>query len=196
MALTTVFRVADWESPIRVNGNRTEGRFHRPGQITQYFTLHPLGAWAELVRREQPSVGRLAEFRHRLWAARVDLTNAVHIEWSSARRWGITPEALVDDEYAPCQALADRLRRRDATTVVVPNAAMPGTRTVVVFGARVAMAYTEEPIDDVDLPCALVAEDATVPPSVLPLVRHVGTAHAELAAWRRRGRFEFVEPVP
>ena len=196
MALTTVFRVADWESALRVNGNRSEGRYHRPGEITQYFTMHPLGAWAEFVRREQPSAGRLAEFRHRLWAARVDLTNAVHIEWSSARRWGTRPEALVDDEYAPCQALADRLRRRGTTAIVVPNAALPGTRTVAVFGPCVATAYTEEPIDDLDVPCALVAEDATVPPSVLPLVRHLGTPHAELAAWRQRRKFEFVEPMP
>lgn len=195
-ALTTVFRVADWASGLRVTGNRSEGRYHRPGEIVQYFTLHPLGAWAEYLRREQPSLVQLGSFRHRLWAARVDLSNAVRIEWGNARRHGIRPEQLVGEDYGPCQALAGRLRTTGAPALVVPNAALPGTRSVVLFGPRVQVPYTAQPLDDIDVPCAVVAEDATVPIDLVHAVRYGSTPHSELSSWRARREFVFFEPLP
>lgn len=192
---TAIFRVADWVSALRVAGNRSDGRFNRAGQTAQYFSVHPLGAWAELLRREQPSAARLGTFRHRLWTARADLTSAVHITWTTARRFGITPEELVGDDHVPCQALGDRLRARGTTAVVVPSASLPGVRNVVLFGPRVSIPLLDEPTEARELPCTVAAEDATVPPQVLSLVRYEGAPHIELEAWRRREAFAFVEPL-
>lgn len=195
MPSSVLFRVADWITALRVSGNRSEGRFNRVGQTTQYFSLHPFGAWAEYLRREQPSATHLAGFRHRLWTARIDLSSAVHVTWTAARGLGIRPEDLVGDEYTPCQALADRLRARQVTTMVVPSASLPGVRNVVVFGPRVSVPFTREPVDEREVPCTVAAENATVPTTLLPLVRYHGMPHAELQAWRRRLSFDFLEPL-
>lgn len=194
MALVTAFRIADWITPVRVNGHRSAGRFNRPGEVTQYCCLHPLGPWAEFVRREDPTEALLGQFRHRLWAVRVELRGAVHVDWDTAPSWGISPDDLVADDYRPCHELADRLRERGVRVAVVPSAALPGTRNVVVLAPQAPAPYNAEPVGPEDCPCALLAEDATVPATVLPLVRRVGEPHAELDSWRRGRAYAFLEP--
>lgn len=193
-ALTVGFRIADWQSPLRVRGSRHEGRYHRVGEIVQYFSLHPLGAFAEYVRRERPDPATLAEFRHRLWAARVPAATATVIDWDSADSHGIAPEELVGDDYAPCQDLADRLRGDGIREIVVPSAALPGTRNLVMFGERVPAPFTVEPIAGIDVSTTVGAEDATIPGWLVDRVRTPGDDHPELEVWRQGEPFTFIEP--
>ncbi len=192
--LTVGFRIANWHSPLRVRGSRQEGRYHRAGEIVQYFSLHPLGAFAEYVRRERPDPSMLGEFRHRLWAARVPAAISTVIDWHSADSHGITPEELVGDDYGPCQALADRLRDDGIREIVVPSAALPGTRNFVMFGERAPAPFTTPALDAVDVPATIAAEDATIPPWLLLMARMPGDDHGELEAWRREEPFTLVEP--
>lgn len=190
------FRIADWVSPLRVNPSRHAGRYHRLSEVAQYLCAHPLGPYAEFLRRERPSPGMLGQFRHRLWALRVPLDRAVEITWDNAGEFGVSPDDLVADGHEPCQELADRLRAAGVDTLVVPSAALPGTQNVVVLGPRVALPYTARPRRRSDIPAAVAAEDATIPRSLLEVVRRPGTAHPELAAWGRGEPYQFVEPEP
>lgn len=195
-ATEVAFRIADWPSPLRVNGNRSAGRFNRPGQVTQYLSLHPLGPWAEFIRRERPSVDLLTQFRHRIWAHRIDMSSALTIDFGDATKYGLKEYDLVSDDYAACQTLADDLRAKGNDVIIVPSAALPGTWNVVILGERVASPYLSDPIDIVDVPSSLVADDATIPASVADLVRHYGSRHhAGLDAFRRRDKLSFVEPA-
>jgi RES domain-containing protein len=189
------FRIADWRSPLRVNPNRTPGRFHRAGQLAQYTCLHPLGPWAEFLRHEEPSAPLAASFRHRVWALRLELDGALVLDFDDAGDWGLEPFELVDDDQGACRAFADRARAAGHTTLVVPSAALPGTKNVVVLEPRVASPWDVAPFDPVDVPTALVAEDATIPEELLPLVRHQGQPHAAFEAWADERQYDFEDPV-
>ena len=195
-ATDVAFRIADWPSPLRVNGNRSAGRFNRPGQVTQYLSLHPLGPWAEFIRRERPTTHLLSQFRHRIWAHRVDLSEAITIDFTSADMHGLKGYDLVSDDYTACQTLADGMRANGTEMLIVPSAALPGTRNVVILCERVASPYLSDPIDVIDVPSFLVADDATIPAAVADLVRHYGSRHhAALDAFRRGDALTFVEPA-
>lgn len=188
LAMTEVaFRLAAWDTPWWVNPNRSQGRFNRVGQTTQYLSLHPLGPWAELIRRDRLfSSEDLATLRQRVWAARIELTSAVEITWDNSKsEFGIKPDELVADDQEPCRELADRLRQQGVATLIVPSAALPGTRNVVLFGPRITAPYSPVPIDvDLDVPTSLVAEGAQIHPEILGMVRRSGETHVGLEAWR------------
>lgn len=190
-----VFRIADWHGPLRVNPNRSPGRFHRAGQIAQYCSFHPLGPWAEFLRAEQPPPPLRAGFRHRVWVLQVADADVPSIDFENAETWGISPDQLVSDDHAACRELGDRLRQGGYEAVIVPSAALPGTANFVMFGPRVASPWDAEPIDSVDVPAALVAEDATIPDQLVPLVRFRGEPHAGLEAWRTGEDDSFDDPV-
>jgi len=194
-----VYRSADWDTPWWARPHRGPGRFNRPGSDpTQYLSEHPLTVFAERVRGlGRPAVADLDTMRWRCWAMALRLEDLTPIGFDSARRFGIEPDELVGDDWAPCHDLADRLRAEGVPGIVVPSAALPGTRNVVVFGARVASPYLLDPIDpDLDVATAHVAERSVPPGEVVPLVRFHGEPHAELEAWRKGKAYVFREPAP
>lgn len=188
------FRIADWTTPLRVNPSRHAGRYHHTGQVAQYLCEHPLGPAAEYLRRERPPYAALAEFRHRIWAVKVAVADAVEIGWSNAEAFGISPQDLVADDHTGCRRLADRLRDEGTDTIIVPNAALPGTRNIVILRPCVALPYGARPRRRGDLPVAVVAEDATIPPELWASVRSPGASHVGLEAWREGTAFVFEEP--
>jgi hypothetical protein len=193
------FRVASWDTPLRVNPNRHAGRWnHADSGATQYIALHPLGTWAEYLRwHDLRERSQLHAIRLGVWALRVDLEDAVDIHFENAEAAGLpSPEALVSDDWSACQALADRLRsdRAAPKALIVPSAALPGARTLVILEPCVAVPYTFQPLDRTDIPVTLAAAGARPPASILELVRFSGEKHAELEAWRRGAAFELVEP--
>jgi len=196
LSLDTLYRIADWSSPLWVNPNRSDGRWNRAGQTTQYLCFHPSGPWAEFAKREHLWVDDYKHFKHRLWALRVDVSSAVTVDFDSASTHGITAEELVGDDWGPCQELADRLRAADVEMIVVPSAALPGTRNLVIFGPRVSSPYLRTPIDEVDLPTAIAADDASAPVGVRWKVCEAVANNGELAAWHDGTPYEFTEPDP
>lgn len=192
------FRLASWDTPLRANPNRHEGRWNRAGAgATQYISLHPLAPWAEYLRWHGINTWeRARELRLGIWALRVIVDDVLDISYEAAPSLGLQPEDLVSDDWSACQAAADRIRADRAALKVLrtPSAALPGTRAMVILEPRVAIPYSFEPIDSVDVPVTLAAAGARPPRSLLELVRHRGQPHPELEAWSRGESFELVEP--
>jgi len=196
------FRISDWDSPLRPGAHRSAGRYHRPGSPpTQYISLHPLGPWAEYLRyHDLRRPEDIADRRLTVWALRVDLANALEVTFENSLEIleefsaGVRPSSsyLVADDYIACQEFADRLRS-DASApkqIVVPSAALPGARNLVILGARESIPYEWKPIDAGDIPACAITHASEPPDAVLERVRFVGEPHAELQAWEQGWRYE------
>ncbi|MEX1141473.1 MAG: RES family NAD+ phosphorylase [Thermoleophilaceae bacterium] len=197
MAELPGFRLAAWDTPLRVHAHREAGRYHRAGSPpTQYIGLHPLAPWAEYMRHHGlRSRDEVDDRRIRTWAIRVTGPEPVEIAFDDAPDHGLDAYDLVSDDWGACQDLADRLRTDAAApnVVVVPSAALPGARNVVIFDERVDIPYQWEPVDDVDLPACVVAEEGRPPAGLADLVRHRDDDHAELEAWRSGEPFDLAD---
>ncbi|GIU84517.1 MAG: hypothetical protein KatS3mg008_1292 [Acidimicrobiales bacterium] len=164
--MKVVYRSADWDTPWWVQPNRGPGRFHTVNSLpTQYLSDHPLTVFAERLRHlGQAFVADLHTARWRCWAMKIEVTHLEVIDFDNARSFGISPDELVGDDWKPCQDLARRLREEGVPGLVVPSAALPGTRNIVLFGPRVASPFLLGPVDlDIDVPTAHTAEEATPP---------------------------------
>ncbi len=192
------FRVASWDTPLRVNPNRQPGRWnYADSGATQYIALHPLATWAEYMRWHDLRDRRaIAQIRLGVWAIRAIVDDLLIVGFDNADRVGLRPEDLISDDWSACQATAERLRsdRSAPKALETPSAALPGARNLVILDARVGIPYTQDPIDDVDTPVTLAAAGARPPASLLELVRFRGEPHAEYEAWRRGDRFALDEP--
>lgn len=196
--MLVVYRSSEWDTPWWAEPNRGEGRFNEVNSPpTQYWATHPLTPFAERLRGLGRDVAAdLETIRWRAWAAKIDDDDLVEIGFGDATAHGIEPDDLVGDDWTPCQELARRLRASDVTGAVVPSAALPGTRCVVMFGERFASPYLLEPIDPgFDVPTAAAAERATPPSALVPHVRWHGEPHLELESWRHGGEFAFRDPA-
>lgn len=199
MVELVAFRWADYDRPLRAHPHTGDARYTRTGSDpTQYWALHPLGPWAELLRATfvGPPVA-LDTIQQRLWAARFtfhdDEIIEVTYDWAQTSPV-VMPEDLVSDDYTGSQLFADWARGQ-CTAMIVPSAALPGTRNLVVFGARAASPYQLPAVDpDLDVPASVLAEHAR-PPAQLPLyVRFRGQAHPEFQAWTMGN--SYVAPAP
>lgn len=191
------WRLAAWDTPLWVHPNRAAGRFNPPGTgPVQYWSLHPLTPWAELLRGQGLTQReRLRDVRSRLWVARLRVA-AVELGFGEARAHGLEAAELVDDDRTACQRLGARCLAGDGPgALIVPSAALPGTRNLVLFGPRVASPFAADPVDaDVDVPTTVTADDARPLDGLLDLVRFRGAPHAQLEAWAAGRRFRLQEP--
>jgi len=172
------------------------GRFNAgdEGDPTQYMTLHPLGPFAELMRRaDLRTVEQARAVQMRTWALEAPLDALPEITFDSAEQFGIAAEDLVSDDQHACRELAGVLREQ-LPGAIVPSAALPGTRNVVLFGPRVAAPYLIRPVSALDIAASITAEDGRPLTSLLSIVRFVGDVHLALDAWQRGTEFRFVEP--
>jgi hypothetical protein len=192
-----VYRHATFGTPLRTEPARRPGRFHDETQAvpTQYLCLHPLGPLAELMRGHSlRRAEQIRRVRARTWALRLEVPGLVEIAFGSAVGHGLEAADLVSDDQTRCRALAADLRRAGAPGIVVPSAALPGTRNVVLFGARVGSPYLLEPLGAVDVPASITAHDGRPVASLLDRVRFRGDGHAALEAWQGDEPFVFDEP--
>jgi RES domain-containing protein len=184
------FRFADHGSPLRVVPARRPLRFSRgdDAEPTQYLALHPLGPLAELARaNDLRRDDQLALVYARLWALRVQPGDVIEVSFDTAATFDIDPPDLVSDDYQACQALAARLRHQ-VRGMVVPSAALPGTRNLVLFGARVAVAYDARIIDPaVDAAASMTSARGRAPFALRDAVCYRGDFHRGLAAFEERG---------
>lgn len=191
------YRHAAFATPLRTVPASRPARFSSgdEDEPTQYLALHPLGPLAELMRNaDLRTPDQLRAVRTRTWALDAPLEGLLELDFDTAGRFGIAARELVADDCAACQQLAGRLRRRRLPGIVVPSAALPGTRNVVLFGPRVAAPYLTEPVSTLDIPASICGEDARPLLSLLGIVRFRGEPHPALDAWERGSVFEFAEP--
>ena len=179
-----------------MNENRWARRFNKPlmGPV-QYWSLHPLTPWAEILRGQgMRTPDEAAEIRQRLWVARFEV-DADHLTFDTAATFNLEPQQLIDDDFGACQELGERrLNLELPNAITVPSAALPGTKNLVVFGPLVRSPYSMEALSPDDVPASIAADHARPPESLLPLVRHVGDPHDEYLAWKSGEGFRFREP--
>lgn len=193
------FRLANYETPLWAVANFAAGRFnHADAGHTQYLSLHPLTPWAELLRNEDRRTReRAILMRYPIWAIRAGLSEPpLELGFDQAAEHGVRPGDLVSDDHTACRRLADRLRAAGVTAFTAPSAALPGTANLVVLEPRVIASWSVEPLDAVDWPGSIVAQDGRCPEGLWGLVRYRGDRrpHPALQAWRRGERFSFREP--
>ncbi len=197
--MTVLYRSADWDTPWSVRPDRVAGRYHRAeSEPTQYLCEHPLTMLAERLRSlGSAAVTDLLTCRWRCWAMDVPTDDLIVVDFDSATTYGITPEDLVSDDWASCQDLAERRRTAGDRGLIVPSAALPGTRNVVLFGPRISSPYLAVPIDpSIESPTAHSAQHSVPPSEVVDFVRWHTKNHDGLEAWRRSEPFTFVDPLP
>jgi hypothetical protein len=191
------YRFAAYSTPLRTVPASQAGRFNRitDAQPTQYVSLHPLGPLAELMRNaDLRSAEQVRAVRMRTWALDIPLDDLPEITFDTADLYDIEPRELVADDQEACRELAQRLRV-ESPGAIVPSAALPGTRNVVLFGPRVAAPYLTEPVSTLDIPASITADAGRPLVSLLSLVRFLGDAHPALEAWKESTSFPFVEPA-
>lgn len=167
----TLFRTADYDTPVWSRENSSSGRWHRTewGVSVQYWSYAPDTAWAESLRaqgvRDPADVGLM---RTRIWAGQfclddiADLTDDAWLTWLE-----LTSEELIANDWRPCQEAAERLRLCGAGGLVTPSAALPDRLNLVVFRSMVRGDWHETPSG----PKILRYPDLIVP------CRHVATGH-------------------
>jgi RES domain-containing protein len=197
------FRVANFETPLWNLPNPQAGRYnHRNSTPTQYLALHPLTPWAEVLRNSARTTAEQARgLRVAVWILRVSLElEPLELTYDNAADWGVDPQDLVADDQDPCRELAQRLRDDPdfPNILIAPSAALPGTRNLVLLEERVDIDYHREPIDIIDVPVALAAQDGHAAEGLWQLVHHRGATllHAEFEAWRNGDEYEFDQPTP
>ena len=91
------------------------------------------------------------------------------------------------DDFTACQELASRWRSDGSAPAVFfsPSAALPGTKSLVILGPRVAIPYAWELIN----PFVQGAAGPTTGSGVATIelvgaVRYRGSSHPELEAWK------------
>ena len=198
MELVT-FRLANYETPLWAVENFAAGRYNGADSgFTQYLSLHPLTAWAELLRNEDRRTReRAVMMRYPLWAIRVRVEPApLELTFANAPEFGLDPADLVGDDHGPCRALADSLRTAGPKAFTAPSAALPGTTNLVVLEPRVLASWNAEPLDELDWPGTLTSQDGRCPEDLWTMVhfRDTTTRHAALSAWEGGEPFLFREP--
>lgn len=121
------FRWSTYDVPFWARPNTREGRWNLLGdEPTQYWSLSPAAAWAELIRHENlVDEADLDLVRMPLWVCRVPGAGLIDLRPpAQCEEHGVIPEQLIADDWRSCQRLSEVLRDR-APGVITPCAALP-----------------------------------------------------------------------
>ena len=178
------FRVAEYDTPFWPSENSRSGRWNSTGDgATQYWSMDPASAWAELLRAEEIRVADdVVELRHRIWASRLTCSGIADLStFDRIGRAGLDPHVLVSDEHGDCQSIGRALREHGFRGVLAPSAALPGAANVTVFGPRLRVGWSSSLKLTSSVPACVVAHGHPAL-DILPAVRHYGMEHAGLIA--------------
>lgn len=174
------FRYSNYDTPFWVRPNSEPGRWHWFGdEATQYLSTTVDGAWAELIRAEDLRTEQEAALvRMPIWVAEVHVQRvADYSTFEKAEAAGFPPEALIEDDYSLCQAEGRRLREAGIQGVLAPSAALSSSRSLTLFGPRIASTWDLKPLLASSLPAMKIAVGAP-PEGIVERVRHTGERHA------------------
>lgn len=193
--MVTAYRHAAYDTPWWAFPSSRSGRFHRGRRdIAQYWCLHPLGPAAEVLRSNVGPNGDPDDVVLNLWSAIIDFDPApVVVDFATAPSYGLSAVDLVADDHTKTQELADALRARGHTSLVVPSAALPGTYNLVLFGPRVLHPYLWRPISSQEVPTGHLSDSARPAAEVAGLTRWIGTPHAGLTEWETTGTMSLLQ---
>jgi len=159
-----VYRATTYDTCLWVSPNSRSGRWNDPqtGTISQYCTLDVASALAEMVRSENlREVEDARELSVSIWELRIDEGAVVDYSIPSlAEHQGFEWDALVSDDWGPCQAEARRLITEGARGVIAPSAALPQGVTLTLFGPRTEIAWSVEPSLSIQIPARHILRGA------------------------------------
>lgn len=153
------FRYCTYDVPFWVRSHTRPGRWHHVGDDpTQYWSLTPTGAWAELIRYEELKTEReLDDVRIPMWVCKLPQMGLVDLRDPVARdHYSLSLHDLTSDDWGACQTAAAMLRV-DARGVVAPSAALPGAANVTLFGPRRVIEFDRRPALASAVPGAITA---------------------------------------
>lgn len=153
------FRYCSYDVPFWVRPNTRPGRWHVAGaEPTQYWSLTPEGAWAELIRYEELSTEEeLDEIRTAIWVCRIPCMGLVDLTNDEVRDgYKLAGEDLTTDAWDACQRAAVEICR-EARGVLAPSAALADTLNVTLFGPRRLIAFQRTPALASAIPGAIAA---------------------------------------
>lgn len=157
--LLVAFRWSNYDVPFWARPNTRDGRWNRAhGEPTQYWSLSPDAAWAELIRHENLTTeAELDQVRMPFWVCRVPTMHLVDLRGEAEReRHAVTLDALVADDWEGCQRVLPTLVER-AMGVIAPCAALPEHANITLFGARRAIKWSTAPALASTVPTAKAA---------------------------------------
>jgi RES domain-containing protein len=188
-----VYRITSYDVPLWVNPNRRSGRWNIAGShCTQYTCTDSEAPFAEALRHENlRSEEEASHYSTTLWQLQIDAGAIVDYgSFELAESAGFDPEALVEDDHERCQAEAQWLRGRGARGILSPSAALPGSKSLTLFGPRVCVPWNTS----TSLASAIPAQKLIAghpPPGLTARVRYFGAPEPLLAAYleaREKGR--------
>ncbi|SOX55773.1 RES domain-containing protein [Mycobacterium ahvazicum] len=192
----TIFRHASYDTPWWAFPSPSDGRFHRASLDTvQYLCLHPFGPAAEMLRHHIGPTGDPDDLLLNLWTATVNI-EPTRVDFDDCATYGLTPDELVGDDYAPTQALAAAVRRNGADAMIVPSAALPGTHNLILFDVRLLIPFLGLPVAPEDIPTGHLTDGARPAAEVAAHVRWRGTPHSAADQWNATGRYDLFDDPP
>jgi RES domain-containing protein len=167
------YRATSYDTPLWPSPNRRQGRWSHPddGTIAQYCALDAAAPLAEFVRHEgirDPAEAR--EIRMMIWQLR--LAEGAVVDLSDPERsegQGVSWDRLVADDWTGCRQIGREIQAAGGRGVIGPNAALPGSLSITVFGARSEISWEAEPRLAIQVP----ARDVVRGPPGKGLVRNV-----------------------
>jgi RES domain-containing protein len=145
----TLFRCANYDTPVWTRPNDLSGRWHVADRQTraQYWCFSPLTAWAEKLRFDRVTTeDDLVEMRGWLWVGQFQVTAIANLTDQAWLDWlGISPDVLIEDDHDRCQQFGATLRSCGASGLIAPSAAMPDNLNLVVFKRMVRGDWHERP---------------------------------------------------
>lgn len=186
----TYFRYSSYDVPFWARANTTNERWHLAGDgPTQYLSVTPDGAWAELIRNENlRSENDLSLVAMPLWQARIEQSRvADYRDFETAELAGFDPENLIDDSQGACQTEGRRLRAAGFAGVLYPSAALPGEENLTLFGPKILLPWGSSRRLASGIPGSQLTVGAP-PADLLPRVRHLGARHAGFSEYQRLKR--------
>jgi len=171
--------------------SQESGRWHRRGEgYCQYFSLSPLGAWAECVRYLSiRSIDYARSQRRNLWLALVEEHDIADLStFDKYHACGLDPRVAVA-EHVVSQSLADELLAAGYRGVVSPSAALPEAVNLSLFGVRYEhvtvadLAAWQNPDPTCWIPVQRAAERASPPGQLCTETCFIGAPHVGYRAW-------------
>lgn len=154
------FRQTDHDVPFWARNNGFDARWNVAGdEPTQYWSLHPDGAWAEYLRQEEVFDDEAASnVRRAVWTCRIPRGSLLDLrDRDACDRLGIDPDVLTAPDWSGCQTVAARLRHEGCPGILTPSAALDGHTDLTIFGARRAIDWQRRPVLRSTVPAAVVA---------------------------------------
>jgi RES domain-containing protein len=158
------FRATTYDTPLWVSPNSRPGRWSHPenGTVAQYCTLDVASAIAEMVRCENlRQLDEARELRVSIWELRID--EGAIADYSTPERTekqGFSWEPLVADAWDECQAEGRRIVEAGGRGVLSPNAALPQSISLTLFGPRTEIEWEAEPSLSIQVPARRILHGA------------------------------------